>query len=100
MIVDCLYDSITNESWCERHGKYDLQMNRGWSEVGWKFLLGTYLDGSFAELHCLGSGVQFELLGSWFFPNSFEYGMLRGKRKMRTIQAEDQNRLIHNTYNI
>ena len=25
-----------------------------------------YLGGSFAESHCLGSGFQFELLGSWF----------------------------------
>ena len=25
------------------------------------------LGGSFVELHCLGSGIQFELLGSGFF---------------------------------
>ena len=27
----------------------------------------NYLGGSFAKLHCLGSGTQFELLGSWLF---------------------------------
>ena len=31
------------------------------------------------------------------FPHCFECGMLRGKR---SIQAEDANHLIHNTYNI
>ena len=29
------------------------------------------LGGSFAELHCLGSGIQFELLRSWFFRIAF-----------------------------
>ena len=55
------------------HAASQLLWTIKWSPFGYDNLMirllaiTLSLGGSFAELHCLGSGIKFELLGSWLF---------------------------------